>query len=142
MLVADAVIGVANRIYVDFAVFVGQWDQFAARVLFRSAAFVGIDVGVIAAQHRLKGLGESLQAQNIRARSVEGEENCDVFPEMLFKLFYRGMSVEIGAVSDYMSLIRAGYRGEYFRVHAGVVIAGEAARRLNRLSSHKATIAE
>src|SRR5580658_6544031 len=88
VLVANAMVGVADGIQRDLAVLMGQWNQLAAGVLLRRAAFVAVDVGIVAAQDRLKGLGQGLQTQNVGSRAVESEENCDAGSKMFLKLFH------------------------------------------------------
>ena len=89
MFIADAVVGVADGVQRDLAVLMRQRNQFAAGVLFRRAAFVGIDVRIVAAQHRVEGPGQGLQAKNIRSRPVKGEKDCNVRSKMLFELLHR-----------------------------------------------------
>ena len=81
MLVADPVIGVPHRVERDLPILVRQRNQLASRMLFRRAAFVGIDVRVIAAQHRVIRPVQSLQSKHVCARSVEGEKNVDPLAE-------------------------------------------------------------
>ena len=81
VFVANAVVGVADGFQGDLSVLLRQRNQLAAGMFFRRAAFVGINVRIVAAQDRLKGPGEGLQAQDIRAGSVEGEKNCNIRPK-------------------------------------------------------------
>ena len=85
MLIADAVVSVANGVQRDLAVLLRQGNQFAAGMLFRGAAFVGIDMSIGAAQDRLERSSQSLQTENISAGSVESEKNCNVRTKMFFK---------------------------------------------------------
>src|ERR1700739_1625148 len=75
MLVADAVVGMADQVDGEFAVAGVQRDQFATCELLGSAALVAINVGRGGADHRVVGLGERLQAQAVRAGSVEDNED-------------------------------------------------------------------
>ena len=109
MLVANAVISVADGFQRDLAVLMRQRNQLAAGVLFRRAAFVGIDVGVVAAQHRHERTGSApAGSRHIRASAVEDEENCNVGSKMLFEFLQSPNGVRIVAVADYMALVGAG----------------------------------
>jgi len=96
-------------------------------MLFGRTAFVAVDVGVVAAQHGMIGTSQRLQPQNIRAGAIEGEENCNVGPEMLFESFHRGAGVGVVSVGDYMALIDASDGLQNLGVHTGIVVAGEGA---------------
>jgi len=139
MFVADAVIGVADRVQRDFTVLVRQRNQLAARVLFGSAAFVGVDVSVVTAQDGVKRPGERLQAQNIGASSVESEKNYDVWSKVLLEFLDRRPCVSVVTVSHYMALISSGDGGKNLGMYPGIVIAGKIAGWLNGILLHSAT---
>ena len=130
MFIADAMVGVANGLQRDLAVLLRQRNQFAAGMLLRRAAFVGVDVGVVAAQDRVEGASQSLQPENIRAGAVESEKNCNVRAEMFFELLDRRTCVRIGSVGHYVALVCPCNRRENLGMHAGIVVAGEAAGRM------------
>jgi len=79
-----------------------------------------------------------LQAEDIRTRPVEGEKDCYVRSKMLFELLYRRTGVRIVAVGNYVALIGPGDGFENLLVHAGIVVAGEAAGRVGRSLLHSA----
>ena len=140
MLVADAVIGVAHGVERDLAVLMRQRNQLASRMLLRSAAFVGIDVRVVAAQHRVVRPVQRLQAQHVRAGSVEGEEDINPRTEVLFELRDRRTRVRIVAVSDDVSLVGACDRLQHLGMHSGIVVAGKAAGGLGKNLRHTETM--
>ena len=78
VLIANTVIGVAHVMQCDFAVVMRQRDQLATRMLFRRAAFVGINVRILAAEHGVVRTSQRLKSENIGAGSVECEENINV----------------------------------------------------------------
>jgi len=139
MFVADTVIGMADGIERNLAVLLREGNQFAAGVLLRSSAFVGVDVSLVTAQDRLEGAGQSLQAENVRSGTIEGEENCNVPSEMLLKLLHRRTGVGIVSVGNDMAAIGAGNGLEDFRMHTSVVVTGKAAGRRERSLLHSAT---
>ena len=107
-----------------------QRNQLASRMLFRRAAFVGIDVRVVAAQHGMVRPVQRLQAEHVRAGPVESEENVDPRAEMLFEFRDRRARVGIVAVSNHVSLIGARDRFQNLRMHPGIVVAGKVASGL------------
>ncbi len=140
MLVADPVIGVPHRVERDLAILMRQRDQLASRMFFRRAALVGIDVRVLAAQHRVVRPVQSLQSEHVRAGSVEGKKDVDPRAEVFFE-FRDGRAGEgIVAVSDHVSLVGARDRFQNFRMHSGIVVAGKAASGLLRSLRHKKTM--
>ena len=130
MLVADSVVGVPHRVQRDLAVVMRQGNQLAPRMLFRRAAFVRINVGVLAAQHRVIRPVQSLQCENVRARTVEGEENINSRPEMLFEFRQCRARVRVVAVSHHVPLISPRNRLQNFRMHPGIIVAGKITSRL------------
>jgi hypothetical protein len=137
MLVADAVIGVAHEVQRDFAGLVRQGNQLASGVLLRRSAFVGVDVGVIAAKDGVIRASQSLQAEYVRAGAVEGEEDINAGAEVLFEFGQSGTRVAVVPLSDRMALIDACDRIDYLRVHSGIVVAGKAAKRIGGNFEHK-----
>ncbi len=137
MLVADPMVGVPHGIKGDLALLMRQWDELTPGMFFRGAALVAIDVGVVAAQHGMVRPVQRLQAQHIRARTVEGEEHVDPRPEMLFEFRQGRAGVWIVAVSHHVPLIGARNRLQNFRMHPGIVVAGETTSRLIRNLPHK-----
>ena len=111
VFIAYAVVGVTDGIERDLAILVRKRKQLASRVFFRGAALIGVDMGIIAAQDGVKWASEGLQAQNVRAGAVEGEENCNVLAEVFFKFLDRGFGIRIGAVGHYVAMICLSYGG-------------------------------
>ena len=140
MLVADAVIRMADGLQRDFALLVRQWNQLATRVLFRGATFVGIYVGIVAAQNCVIAAIQSLQAQHIGARPVEGEKDVDVRSEMLFEFLGCRPCVRVVTIGAHVALVGAGNGFENFWVYSGVVIAGKAASRFGEGLRHREII--
>ena len=139
MFVADTVIGMADGIERNLAVLLREGNQFAAGVLLRSSAFVGVDVSVVTAQDGVKRPGERLQAQNIGASSVESEKNYDVWSKVLLEFLDRRPCVGVVTVSHYMALISSGDGGKNLGMYPGIVIAGKIAGWLNGILLHSAT---
>src|SRR5579871_3792325 len=140
MLIANAVICMAHRIDGDLAVLMRERNQLAARMIFGRAAFVGVNVRVIAAQHRVIWTVQRLQPEHVRACAVEGKEDVDTVTEVFFKLGNRRSGVRIVSVSNYMPLIGAGNSFEHLGMDSGIVVAGKAARRLGENLWHKKTM--
>ena len=140
VLIADTVVGVAHSVERDFSILVRQRDQFAARVLLRRAALVGIDMGVIAAKHCVKRPVQCLQAQHVGAGAVEGKEHVNAGAEMLLKLRDRRAGVRIVSIGHYVALVGAGNRLEDLRMHSGIVVAGKTADRLGNSLWHTKTM--
>ncbi len=138
MLIADTVISMADRVDRDLAILVGQRNQLAAGMLLRRSAFVRINVGISAAQHRVEGPGEGLQAQNIRTRAIEREKNGDVRSEMLFKFLDRRPGIRIVAIRHHVALVGADDGVDHLGMHARVVVAGEVSGKLVRNGGHTA----
>src|ERR1700722_17402550 len=133
MFIADAMVGMAHGLQRDLAVPLRQRNQSAAGMLLRRAAFVGIDVGVGAAQYRVEGASQGLQPENIRAGAVERKKNGNVRAEMFFELLDRRRCVGIGSVGHHVTLVSPCNRRENLGVHTGIVVAGEAASRMGKL---------
>jgi hypothetical protein len=131
MLISDAVIGVADGIERDFAIVMREGNQLASSMFFGGAAFVGVDVGVVAAKDGVIRAIERLQAQNIGAGSVEGEKDVDAGAEMFFELGDGGASIRIVSVGDDVALVGASDGREDFGMNSGVVIAGKTAAGLS-----------
>jgi hypothetical protein len=131
VLIANAVIGVADVIQRDFAVVMRQRNEFAARMLFRRAAFVGINVGILAAEHRVVRSSQRLKPEDIGAGSVEGEENVNIRAEMFVKFLDSRTGIGVVAISHDVALVYPGKGLKDFRVHSGIVVAGKAAPGLN-----------
>ena len=59
---------------------------------------------------------------------------------MFFKFLDGRTGIGIGPVSHYMALICPCQRSQNFRVHAGIIVTGEAAGRLRENLLHRATM--
>ena len=129
MLIADAVIRMPHRVERRFAVLMRQRNQFASRIFFRRAAFVGIDVRVIAAQNSLMRTAQRLQSKHIAARSVERKVNVNARSEMLFEFRDCRSRVVVIAIGNHVALVGAGNRIENFWMHSGIVVAGKSPER-------------
>src|ERR1017187_2749893 len=127
MLIADAMISVANRLERDLAVLMRQRDQLASRVFLRSAAFIRIDVGIVTAQHGVVRPVQSLQAQHVRSGPVEGKEDVDPLTEVLFEFRDSRSRKGIVAVRNPVSLIGPRNRFQNFRMYPSIIVAGKAA---------------
>ena len=85
VLIANAVVGVADGFDGEFAVAGRNGNQFAAGEFFRRATFVGIDVGGFAADHRMIRLGQRFQAKAVGRRPIEDDEDFDIRPKLLLE---------------------------------------------------------
>jgi hypothetical protein len=137
MLVANPVIGMPHRVERDLPILMRQRDQLASRMFFRRAAFVGIDMRILAAQHRVIWPVQSLQPEHIRTRSVERKKNVDPLAEVFFEFCNRRTRVGIVAVRHNVTLVGPGNRLQNLRMHPGIVVAGKVAGRLVRGWRHK-----
>lgn len=84
----------------------------------------------------MERLGQGLQAEDVRARPIESEKNCDVGSEMLFELLDGGTGVRIVAVGDYMALVGAGDGFQNFGMYASIIVAGKVTGGLNWRRRH------
>src|ERR1700677_998447 len=107
MLIADAVIGVADGIARNLPRLVRQRNQLAPDMFFRRATFVRIDMSVVAAKYGLEGSGQSLQTKDIRSSPIGSEKNCNVLAEMRFELIPRRTGIRIVPIGTPMALIRS-----------------------------------
>src|SRR5579862_2502137 len=105
VLVAHSVIRAADAVDGQLAVDCRNRNQLAASELLRRAAFVGIDVGSLGADHSLVGLGQRLQAQAIRSRPVEHDEDFNIGAEMLPEFADGGLGIAVVPVPNYMPSI-------------------------------------
>ena len=85
MRIADAVVGMADGFDRELPVGCGNGNQLAAGEFLRRAAFVGIDMGGFAADHRVIRVGQRFQAQAIGGGAVENEEDFNVLAKMLLE---------------------------------------------------------
>lgn len=131
VLVADAVISVADELDREFAVRRWERDEFGSCEFFRGATLVGIDVGHLGADNSLIGTGKRLQAQNICAGAVEYKEDGDARSKMLFELADSGGGEGIVTVADDVSGINASEGGEDVGMDGRVVVAGKTAAGLH-----------
>jgi hypothetical protein len=138
VLIANAMVGVADGRQRDLAILMGQWNQLAAGVLLRRTAFVAVDVGIVATQDRLKRPGQGLETENIRSGAVESEENCDIGSKMFLKPLDCGAGVRVVSVGDYVALVGTGDGFENFGMDTGIVVAGKAAGGLGEDRRHTA----
>src|SRR6202171_918657 len=114
-----------------------QGNEFATRMFFRRAAFVGINVRVLAAQHGVVRASQRLKPQNISAGSVEGKKNVNIRTEKFVKFLDRRTRVRVVAISHDVALVYPGKGLEDFRVHPGIVVAGKAAPGLEGDRFHR-----
>jgi len=75
VLVADAVISVADGFDCKFAVGSRDGNELAAGELFWRAAFVGVDVGHGGTDHGMERVAKGLQAKAIGGGAVEDDED-------------------------------------------------------------------
>src|SRR5260370_41332312 len=130
MLIANTVIGVAHVIQRDFAVVMGQRNEFATCMLFRRAALVSINVGILTAEHGVVRTSQRLKPQNIGAGSVEGKKDINIRTEMFAKFLDRRIGIGVVAIGYDVAVVYAGNGLEHFRMHSGVVVTGKAPPRL------------
>ena len=140
MLVADPVIGVPHRVERDLSILMRQRDQLASRMLLRRTALVGINVRVLAAQHRMVRPVDRLQAENIRASAVERKEDFDPRAKVLLEFRDRRTRVVVVAVRHHVTLVGACDRLKHLRMHSGIVIAGKATSGRTGNLWHKKTM--
>jgi hypothetical protein len=140
MLIADAVIRMPHCIERDFPVLMRQRNQLATQMLLGRGAFVGIYVRIVAAQHRLIGPRQRLQAQHIRPGAVESKKNFNPRPEMFFKLCHGRARVPVVAISNHVAFIDPCKGLQNFRMNSRVVIAGKAACDFHDRLWHKQTM--
>ncbi|GEM_PF-2963438 len=89
------------------------------------AAFVGLDVGNVGADHAVVTLAERRQRQGIRSRAIESEKHLAVGIEQRPKVIGRARCPLIVAVRPVMPLIRSGHGLPGFWAYAGIVVAGK-----------------
>ena len=75
--IADAMVSMTDGFDRKLPVGYGHGNELAAGEFLRSAAFVGVDVGGFAADHRVIRIGQRSQAQAIGRGPVENEEDCN-----------------------------------------------------------------
>src|SRR5580698_1900220 len=131
VLVADPVVSMAHRLDRQLATRCIDENQFATGEFFRGAAFVGVDMGHIAANHRIVRLRKRLQAEAIRRRAIENDKDFHIRPEVLLELANRSLSVRVVPVTHRVPRIRAGNGSQDLGMDASVVVAGEAACRFH-----------
>ena len=81
MLVADAVVGMADEIDGEFAVERAQRDEFRSSVSFGSAALVGINVRHLGTDHGFIRTGKSLQTQDVGAVPLKTKKTAMPSPK-------------------------------------------------------------
>src|SRR5690242_15024169 len=106
MLVADAVIGMADLFDRKLAVPGRYWDELAAGKFLRRPALVGVNVGSFAADHRMISVGQRFEAKAIRRGAVEHHEHFYIRAEMLLELANGRLSVWVIPVSDGVAVVR------------------------------------
>ncbi len=131
MLVANAVIGMADGLDRELAIRGGNRNKFAAGEFLRRATFVGIDMGGLGADHGMIGLRQRLQAQAVRSRAVEHNENFNIRTEVLLELADRSLGIRVVPVPHHMPPVDGGNGLQHLRMDAGIVIAGETADRFH-----------
>ena len=125
MLVADSVIRAGHGFEGELPA--GGWKrhELAARELFRSAAFIGINMRQLGTEHGVKRPGEGLQTEHICGGAIEDEENGDIVTKVLAEFCHRRFRVGIVAVSDHMALVRVLDGLQRVGMHPGIVVAGK-----------------
>jgi len=127
MLVANPVIGVAYGFDGKLALQGGNRDELASGKPFGCAAFVGIDVGGLAADHGLIRFGERLEAEAIRRGAIENKKDIDAGAEVLLEFADRRLGVAVIPIADGMTLVDRRQGAQHLGMDAGVVVAGKAA---------------
>src|SRR5713101_2130791 len=105
VLVADAVVGVADSFDRELAILGWKWNQLATGEFFRRSAFVGINVGSFGADHRVVRIGQRFQAEAVGGGAVEYDEDVNIGAKVLPEFANRGFRVGIVAVSHSVALI-------------------------------------
>src|SRR5437870_1397964 len=117
-----------------------QRNQFASRMLLRSAALVRVDMGVFAAQHGVVRTVQGLQTEYVRPGTVECEEDVNPCAKMFLEFAESRAREPVVSVSHNVSLVGPRNRLQNFWMHSGVIVTGKAASRLIGPSWHKKTM--
>ena len=131
MRVIDAMIGVTDSFDCKLAVGYGNGKKLASGKFLWSAAFVGIDVRGLAADHRVISVGQRFQAQAIGSGAIENEEDFNIRAKMLLEFLHRGRGVGIVSIAHRMTLVRFADGFQNFGVNPGIVVAGKTAGRFH-----------
>ncbi|MCY1182867.1 hypothetical protein D9M73_234490 [compost metagenome] len=92
---------------------------------FRRAAFIGLDVGGLGADHAVVALAQRGQRQGVGRGAVEGEEHFAVGLEQVAEVIRSAGGPLVVAVGPLVPVVGLGHRGPGLRADSGVVVAGE-----------------
>ena len=84
-------------------------------------------MGGLAADDSVVGLGHRIQAEAVRGRAIEYEEDLNIFAKVTLELPDGGLGVSIIAITDNMPLIHGGDRFHNFGMDPSIIVAGETA---------------
>src|SRR5437763_623691 len=98
-------------------------------MFFRRAAFVGVNVRIVAAQDSMIRPVQRLQSEHIRPSSVERKEHIDTRPKMLLEFRHRRARVVVIAVGNYVSAVDPCHGLQNFGMHSGIIVTGKVASR-------------
>ncbi|MOA27404.1 hypothetical protein D3C78_1482810 [compost metagenome] len=117
----------ADRLRGQLALGVGlrQQEFRAVGEKFRRAAFVGLDVGGLGADHAVVALAQRGQRQGVGRGAVEGEEHFAVGLEQVAKVIRSAGGPLVVTVGPLVPVVGLGHRGPGLRADSGVVVAGE-----------------
>src|ERR1700674_3012273 len=131
VLIPNAMVGTLHGRDSQFPVFTRDWNQFASRKFFGSAALVGIDMRGLGAYHRMIGIGQGLKTETIGCGAVEHHEDVNIGAKMLLKFAYYGLRIRVISVSNRMTLVGSSDGFQDFGMDASIVVAGKAATRFH-----------
>ena len=102
-------------------------EQLEAGDLLGGAALVVVDVRGPGRDDRAPAGQHAGERDDVRAGAVEDRERLGLRAEVLAHDLLQALGVDVLAVGDLVAVVRGGDRGEHLGVHAGVVVAREAA---------------
>jgi hypothetical protein len=126
VLVPEAVQARLNLLNANLPVFRGEREQLASGEIFGRSAFVHVDVRELRAENGVKGRGHGLEAEDVRARAAEDEEDFYLFAEMAAKEGDRIPRERVVPVCHDVPRIDGRDCLYHSRVDPRIVIAGEA----------------
>ena len=103
MGIIDPVVGMTDSFDREFAVGDGNGDELAPGKFLRSAAFVGVDVRGLAADHGVIRIGQRLQAKAIGRGAIKNEEDFNILAEMLLEFLHHRRGIGIISIAHGMA---------------------------------------
>jgi len=131
MLVPNSVIRVRHRFDRQLPVRCRQGHQFAARKLFRRAAFIRINMRQFRTQHRMKRSRQRLQTQHVSRRPIENKEDGYIGSKLLSESSHRRFRVRIIPIPHHMPLVGAPYCLQHLGMHHRIVVARKTSARFH-----------